>query len=371
MGVLFLELSGPLQSWGDSSRYVKRGTRWEPTKSGVVGMLASALGRSREDRVDDLSSLEFGVRLDQPGSLLVDFQTERPPGDPNKPMPLSYRHYLADAKFLEYSILREDGTLDDLESLLRFWQRVEAGDGFSDAANRRFATLRFAPNGMWYYLLSVWFLARRDDGDNLDDEGLVRLLDLTIAFVWYYAIERPGVNSLRTPMFPEMVNIVNGTDVSFSNYRFGREDVIARFRAFQFTNQRAITRSMLAWWAYHDPAQELWDNDTILEVEHIYARKRAEFEPLRDRSNLEALGNKALLEKRVNIRAADYRLSDKKKYYEGFVDGNGRAREGTKNVELLGIVRSKTDFTEGDIVDRTNDIIDSFVDFMDSNGLIG
>ena len=271
----------------------------------------------------------------------------------------------------KYSILREDGTLDDLESLLRFWQHVEAGDGFSDAANRRFATLRFAPNGMWYYLLSVWFLARRDDSDNLDDEGLVRLLDLTIAFVWYYAIERPGVNSLRTPMFPEMVNIVNGADVSFSTYRFGREDVIARIRAFQFTNQRAITRSMLAWWAYHNPAQELWDNDTVLEVEHIYARKRADVEPLQDRSNLEALGNKALLEKRVNIRAADYRLSDKRKYYEGFVDGNGRTREGTKNVELLGIVRSKTDFTEADIVDRTNDIIDSFVDFMDSNGLIG
>lgn len=271
----------------------------------------------------------------------------------------------------KYSILHEDRTLDDLESLLGFWQRVETGDGFSDASNRRFAILRFAPNGMWYYLLSVWFLARRDGSDNLDDEGLVQLLDLTIAFVWYYAIERPGVNSLRTPMFPEMVNIVNGTDVSFSNYRFGREDVIARIRAFQFTNQRAITRSMLAWWAYHDPAQELWDNGTVLEVEHIYARKRAEVEPLQDRSNLEALGNKALLEKRVNIRAADYRLSDKRKYYEGFVDGNGRAREGTKNVELLGIVGSKTDFTEEDIVDRTNDIIDSFVDFMDSNGLIG
>ena len=271
----------------------------------------------------------------------------------------------------KYFILREDGTVDDLESLLRFWQHVETGEGFSDAANRCFAILRFAPNGMWYYLLSVWFLARRDDNDNLDDESLVRLLNLTIAFVWYYAIERPGVNSLRTPMFPEMVNIVNGRNVTFSGYRFDRENVVARIRAFQFTNQRAITRSMLAWWAYHDPAQQLWDNDTILEVEHIYARKRAEFEPLTDGANLEALGNKALLEKRVNIRAADYRFSDKRKYYEGFVDGNGRTREGTKNAELLGIVRSKEDFTEADIVDRTNTIINSFVGFMGENGLVG
>lgn len=100
MSVLLLELSGPLQSWGDSSRYVRRGTRGEPTKSGIVGMLASALGRSREDPLDDLASLEFGVRLDQPGSILVDFQTERPQGDTKKAMPLSYRYYLSDAKFL-------------------------------------------------------------------------------------------------------------------------------------------------------------------------------------------------------------------------------------------------------------------------------
>lgn len=270
----------------------------------------------------------------------------------------------------KYAILRDDDTLDDLESLLDFWQRVEAREGFSDAANRRFATLRFAPNGMWYYLLSVWFLSRRDSEGNLDDGELVRLLDLTIAFVWAYAIERPGVNSLRTPMFPEMVNIVRDKDVSFSNFRFDRDDISARIRAFQFTNQRGITRSMLAWWAYHDPSQELWDNDTVLEVEHIYARKRNDVEPLKSSANLESLGNKALLEKRVNIRAADYRLSDKKKYYEGYTDGNGRMREGTKNAELLRIVRTRTDFTEEDVIERTNSIIDSFVDFMDSNCLI-
>ena len=73
----------------------------------------------------------------------------------------------------------------------------------------------------------------------------------------------------------------------------------------------------------------------------------------------------------MNIRAADYRFSDKRKYYEGFADGNGRTREGTKNAELLGIVRSKEDFTEADIVDRTNTIINSFVGFMGENGLVG
>lgn len=111
MSVLLLRLSGPMQSWGDSSRFVRRATLNEPTKSGVVGLLAAALGRSREDSVEDLASLEFGVRTDQVGRLMSDFQTERPLK--GKPMPLSHRYYLADARFL----VALGGDKEQLESL--------------------------------------------------------------------------------------------------------------------------------------------------------------------------------------------------------------------------------------------------------------
>ena len=75
MAVLLLKLAGPLQSWGSASRFTDRGTQHEPTKSGVVGLLAAALGRRRTASVDDLASLRFGVRIDQPGTLQDDFQT--------------------------------------------------------------------------------------------------------------------------------------------------------------------------------------------------------------------------------------------------------------------------------------------------------
>ena len=74
MTVLLLKLAGPLQSWGSESRFTERGTRHEPTKSGAIGLLAAALGRRRTDSVDDLASLEFGVRIDQPGTFEEDFQ---------------------------------------------------------------------------------------------------------------------------------------------------------------------------------------------------------------------------------------------------------------------------------------------------------
>lgn len=115
MGVLLLQLSGPLQSWGDSSRYTRRLTRNEPTKSGVVGLLASALGRSREDDVADLAELEFAVRADQRGELVRDFQTERLE---KEIMPLTNRYYLADAKFLA-AISGSDELLQALDTAVK------------------------------------------------------------------------------------------------------------------------------------------------------------------------------------------------------------------------------------------------------------
>lgn len=104
MSVLLLRLAGPLQSWGASSRFTRRETRREPTKSGIIGLLACAQGRGREDSIQDLLQLHFGVRTDQRGSLVSDYQTAKMlPWHTREQvvnMPLSSRHYLSDAKFL-------------------------------------------------------------------------------------------------------------------------------------------------------------------------------------------------------------------------------------------------------------------------------
>lgn len=118
MSVLLLRLSGPMQSWGDSSRFVRRATRNEPTKSGVIGLMAAALGRSREVGIEDLAALEFGVRDDQPGSLVVDFQTEKTLGGSGKSMPLSYRYYLSDAKFLA-ALAGNDVLIESIDEALK------------------------------------------------------------------------------------------------------------------------------------------------------------------------------------------------------------------------------------------------------------
>ncbi|GGJ92630.1 type I-E CRISPR-associated protein Cas5/CasD [Pilimelia anulata] len=72
---LVLRLAGPIQSWGERSRLNRRDTAHAPTKSGVIGLLAAAEGRRRQDPIEDLCALTLGVRTDQPGSLLRDYHT--------------------------------------------------------------------------------------------------------------------------------------------------------------------------------------------------------------------------------------------------------------------------------------------------------
>ncbi|MFJ7904741.1 type I-E CRISPR-associated protein Cas5/CasD [Streptomyces sp. NPDC096198] len=71
---LLLRLASPLQSWGEHSHFDDRDTLPFPTRSAITGLLASALGRSRHHRLDDLA-LSVTVRADRPGSHLRDFHT--------------------------------------------------------------------------------------------------------------------------------------------------------------------------------------------------------------------------------------------------------------------------------------------------------
>lgn len=117
MTVLLLRLVGPLQAWGERSRFTRRETGSEPTKSGVVGLLAAALGRGRADPVEDLGGLAFGVRVDRPGTVMADFQTARSL-DGRRSMPLSMRYYLSDAVFLA-AVEGDETFLTELDVALR------------------------------------------------------------------------------------------------------------------------------------------------------------------------------------------------------------------------------------------------------------
>jgi CRISPR system Cascade subunit CasD len=97
MNTLLLRLAAPLQSWGVDAKYEnRRGTERLPTKSGVIGLVASALGRCRNENIDDLQALYFGVRVDREGEMLRDYHTAKS----DKDAYVTNRYYLMDAVFL-------------------------------------------------------------------------------------------------------------------------------------------------------------------------------------------------------------------------------------------------------------------------------
>lgn len=277
-------------------------------------------------------------------------------------------------KFFEkngYALLKNDKALDDLEALANFWYLIETqSDKFSERVLKQLFVLHYAPNGMWSYFLSVYFMSNRTDNSKLDEEKLYVFLNKTIAFIWSYAFIRPGVNALRTPIYPEMINIVNGEEISFSEYLMNESEVKAGIKNYIFTNGRPVTKSMLAWWMFQDSEQELMRFDTKLEIEHIYPKKRQENEnSLSDKNNIEKLGNKALLEENINIRASDYRFADKAKYYKGFFNDRGIYKEGTKDNELIKMATEYGDYTEQNILNRTEQIYTEFIRFVKKQNL--
>ena len=119
MPTLLLKMSGPLQSWGTQSRFRRRDAGHEPSKSGVIGMVAAALGRSRNEPVDDLVSLRFAVRTDASGTLIRDYQTAKNwAKNPNGAASLSTRMYLSDAVFV-VALEGEREQLETIESALK------------------------------------------------------------------------------------------------------------------------------------------------------------------------------------------------------------------------------------------------------------
>lgn len=130
MPTLLLRLVGPMQSWGTSSRFDQRDTGKEPSKSGVLGLLAAALGIDGENRTDlePLTRLAMGVRHDRPGVPKRDYQTAgcaesdtviKADGTQSKDGVVSQRFYLADAAFLVGLECEDRDLLERIHAALR------------------------------------------------------------------------------------------------------------------------------------------------------------------------------------------------------------------------------------------------------------
>lgn len=265
-------------------------------------------------------------------------------------------------KFYEadnYALLTDeaDETFEDLKKLAGFWANVksrnldfiqDASDDLYKKVNAQFCILNYAPNDIWTKIMSVYFLCCKDNNGKLDPGPLSDFLDRITAFIWLQTIITPGLHELRAPIYRQMSIIAQSKQVNFSDFRFDEKRTRDMFDEFDFTNNKPITKSMLCWWLFHNGADQRLLEDSKMQIEHIYAKKRAAKNGSGSDELIEKIGNKVLLEDSINISASDYRFEDKKKYYRGELPRKCRTRKPTQNQELLDLCEQE-DFTKDDI----------------------
>ena len=91
-------------------------------------------------------------------------------------------------KFYErgkYKYLKSDGTIAELKSLALFWENIarQNEELFSEEIRKKLFVLNYAPNGMWQYITSVYFLRFKNSEDSLDEVPFGAFLDKITAFI--------------------------------------------------------------------------------------------------------------------------------------------------------------------------------------------
>jgi CRISPR system Cascade subunit CasD len=120
-----------MQSWGERSTFADRDTASFPTRSGLTGLFAAAMGIGRGAPLDRFHDLTLTVRVDHPGVPLTDFHTVGGGLPPNRTVPIangkhrsgdtgtvvSRRRYLADAVFT-VAVTGPDELVDEIGAAL-------------------------------------------------------------------------------------------------------------------------------------------------------------------------------------------------------------------------------------------------------------
>lgn len=132
---LFLRLEGPLQAWGERGRWSVRDTAPEPTKSGVIGLIACALGYREDAQIRPLAEkTRMAVRCDAPGQLITDYHTVgggydepalltaqgKPKVSSGSPhTELTWRDYVCDASFLVVLQSEDEALIEQMAQALQ------------------------------------------------------------------------------------------------------------------------------------------------------------------------------------------------------------------------------------------------------------
>ena len=130
-------------------------------------------------------------------------------------------------------------------------------------------------------------------------------------------------------------------------------------RFFELKSFQRAQRVIVNWWTFKDETQPRVSWKTKLEMEHIFAKTRVFQCAFDNPNNVELPGNLAMLESMNNRKATNFTFAEKRKAYSK-----------SHNVELRQMAADKDDFTEADIIERNNQIIEAVIALLDKTNFL-
>ncbi len=277
-----------------------------------------------------------------------------------------------------YERLLADNFMPDLFALTDFWQDVYEKNRMTrfpgetgEKVLRKIYVLLRIPYAYALMTVSGMFFYLKDTNASGDLNKADELLDRFTAIVFSCALTGSFRANLRSSWNKtHWATLDNNPGKIFENYKINKSGVEYVFRNFQDSrNKKFVTDSVLSWWFFNSELQELVPPRQKFTVEHIVPQDMKNFDKFHDPSLIDSLGNMALLEREINTRANNCSFDVKKRCYVGFND-KGKPSPGTVNRELQKIAHEKADFTETDIRNRNEEMLQTVLGILGKYNLL-
>jgi len=281
------------------------------------------------------------------------------------------RFYDINKNYLEDPVL-----VEEIDKLTSFWLFInkqklfpnieEDGYSFSLETKKWLHCLTCYPNDYWKFPVSVFFLKHKDNKNF--DEIFCILLKKLIVMLFSKFILQPTVNAIRDDIFKYYIAIENETVFDIRTY-FNKTELQRRFDAEAFGAPR-IERALLLLDAYITPGQtELIPPD--FHIEHILPQnwKKNYYDEWNTQEQakpfIEKLGNKVILEFKVNISAGDKYFAKKKEIYQTKELSKNEA-PGSKIQAVCNLIKlQQDDWGKADIEKRHTEFINRIMSFFE------
>ncbi|MDI2090352.1 HNH endonuclease family protein [Commensalibacter oyaizuii] len=253
-------------------------------------------------------------------------------------------------KILSFSLV------DKLIDLAKFWQDIllNSNDNiFLDIDGAKWLQcLKLYPNEFWRYIVSVYYAANKKD---FNSSKFTLFLKELLAFLYAKFLISPTSSAIKTDIYKACVEIYHNNFKSFNQ-------LVPEKIHFKNNSSGKLTKGILLLYAYmYSDKQELLPDN--IEVEHICPKKWQNtnyngWSYENAQKYLEALGNKIVLEKKLNIQCGNNYFGKKKeKYAESIV---------IEAKEFLANYQDNMDWNEESIILREQKMIEKLQYFFES-----